>query len=42
VTESTTIVALDQHARSVVAAVLRPNDTEAALHPLESDLPTIG
>ena len=41
-TESTTIVAFDQHARSVVAAVLGPHNTEPALHPLASDLPAIG
>jgi transposase len=42
VTESTTIIAFDQHARSVVAAVLGPLDAEPALHPLASDLPSIG
>jgi transposase len=42
VTESTIIVAFDQHARSVVGAVLGPHETEPALHPLASDLPTIG
>ena len=41
-TESTTIIAFDQHARSVVAAVLGPGETAPALHPLASDLPTIG
>ena len=41
-TESTTIIAFDQHARAIVAAVLVPRETEPALHPLASDLPTIG
>jgi transposase len=41
VTESTTIIAFDQHARSVVAAVLGPGETAPARHPLASDLPTI-
>jgi transposase len=40
--ESTTIVAFDQHAASVVAAVLLPGQQTPALHPLASDLPTIG
>jgi transposase len=40
--ESTTIVAFDQHAASVVAAVLLPGERVPALHPLASDLPTIG
>jgi transposase len=40
--ESTTIVAFDQHAASVVAAVLPPDERTAALHPLTADLPTIG
>jgi transposase len=40
--ESTTIVAFDQHAASVVAAVLLPGQRTPALHPLASDLPTIG
>jgi transposase len=35
-------VAFDQHANSVVAAVLRPGDQIPVLHPLTSDLPTIG
>jgi transposase len=39
--ESTTIIAFDQHAASVVAAVLMPGQTPA-LHALASDLPTIG
>jgi transposase len=39
--ESTTIIAFDQHAASTVAAVLRPGDRTAALHPLTSDVPTI-
>lgn len=41
-TESTTIVAFDQHAQSVVAAVLGPETSEPALHSLASDLPAIG
>ena len=40
--ESTTIIAFDQHAQSVMAAVLSANETEPGLHPLASDLPTIG
>jgi transposase len=40
-TESTPIVAFDQHAGSVVAAVLLPGDRRPALHALASDLPTI-
>lgn len=40
-TESTTIIAFDQHAASVMAAVLGPNDRSAAVHPLASDLPAI-
>jgi transposase len=41
VTESTTIIAFDQHAATVVAAVLAPGEALPALHPLASDLPTI-
>jgi transposase len=40
--ESTTIIAFDQHAASVVAAVLLPGQRTPSLHPLTSDLPTIG
>jgi transposase len=40
-TESTPIVAFDQHAASVMAAVLLPGDRTPALHPLAPDLPTI-
>jgi transposase len=40
--ESTIIVAFDQHAASVVAAVLLPGHRTAAVHPLASDFPTIG
>jgi transposase len=40
--ESTTIVAFDQHAASVVAAVLAPGHRTPALHSLAADLPTIG
>lgn len=39
--ESTTIIAFDQHAATTVAAVLRPADRAAAVHPLTSDVPTI-
>jgi transposase len=39
--KSTTIIALDQHAATTVAAVLQPDDRTAALHPLTSDVPTI-
>jgi transposase len=42
VTESITIIAFDQHAQSVVAAVLGPHASEPARQPLASDLPTIG
>lgn len=41
-TESTTIVAFDQHAQSVVAAVLGPKEPMAALQAVGPDLPTIG
>lgn len=40
--ESTTIIAFDQHAQSVMAAVLGRREAEPAVHPLTSDLPTIG
>jgi transposase len=40
-TESTPIVAFDQHAASVMAAVLMPGDRTPALHALPPDLPTI-
>jgi len=40
--ESTTIVAFDQHAASVVAAGLLPGQQTPALHPLPSDFSTIG
>lgn len=39
--KSTTIIALDQHAATTVAAVLQPADRTAALHSLTSDVPTI-
>src|SRR5262249_4432234 len=42
VNESTLIIAFDQHAASVVAAVLVPGHRTAALHELSSDLPSIG
>jgi transposase len=40
--ESTTIIAFDQHAASVVAAVLPPGQRTPSLYPLGSDLPPIG
>ena len=40
-TESTPIVAFDQHAASVMAAVLLPGDRTPALHPVPPDLPSI-
>jgi len=40
-TESTPIVAFDQHAASVVAAVLLPGQRMPALYALAPDLPTI-
>jgi transposase len=40
--ESTTIIAFDQHAASVMAAVLLPGERSPSLHPLAADLPTIG
>jgi transposase len=40
--ESTTIIAFDQHAASVVAAVLLPGQRTPAVHPLGADLPTLG
>jgi len=40
--ESTTIIAFDQHAASVVAAVLLPGQRTPAVHALSADLPTIG
>ena len=41
-TESTLIVAFDQHAASLVAAVLLPGERTPAVHQLAPDLPTIG
>lgn len=41
-TESTIIIAFDQHAASVVAAVLLPGQRPPALHQLAPDLPAIG
>ena len=41
-TQSTTIVAFDQHAQSVVAAVWSVGTAEPVLHTLPGDLPTIG
>jgi transposase len=38
----TTVVAFDQHAQTVVAAVLGPTDREAAIHAMTSDLPSVG
>ena len=40
--ESTLIIAFDQHAASVVAAVLPAGHRTPALHPLASDLTSIG
>ena len=40
--ESTTIVAFDQHAASVTAAVLLPGQQTAAVHVLAGDLPAVG
>ena len=40
-TQSTTIVAFDQHAATTVAAVLLPGQRTPALHPLASDSATI-
>ncbi len=40
--ESTIIVAFDQHAASVVAAVLLPGQQTPSLQPLAADLPAIG
>jgi transposase len=42
VNESTLIIAFDQHAASLVAAVLVPGQRTPALHRLAPDLPTIG
>jgi transposase len=39
--KSTTIIALDHHAATTVAAVLLPGHRSPALHPLTSDIPTI-
>jgi len=39
--ESTPVVAFDQHAASVTAAVLFPGSRQPALHQLAPDLPTI-
>ncbi len=41
-TESTPIVAFDQHAASVMAAVLLPGERTPALQPVAPDLPSIG
>ena len=40
-TKSTTIIALDQHAATTVAAVLLPGQRTPALHSLTSDSTTI-
>ena len=40
--ESTTIIAFDQHAASVTAAVLLPAHQTAATHQLSSDVAAIG
>ena len=39
--KSTTIIAIDQHAATTVAAVLLPGHRTPALHQLSSDVPTI-
>ena len=41
-TESITIIAFDQHARTIVAAVLPPGDSTPVMHSLNADLPSIG
>ena len=41
-TESTTIVAFDQHAATTVAGVLLPGQRTPAIHSLTSDVTTIG
>ena len=40
--ESITIVAFDQHAAAVTAAVLLPGHRTPAIHQLSADLPTLG
>jgi transposase len=40
--ESTTLIAFDQHAASVMAAVLLPGSQTAAVQPVPPDLPAIG
>ena len=40
--QSTTIVAFDQHAATTVAAVLPPGHRTAALHPMTSEMATLG
>ena len=40
--QSTTIVAFDQHAATTVAAVLPPGHRTPALHPMTSDVATLG
>jgi transposase len=42
VLQSTTIIAFDQHASSLVAAVLLPSERTPTVHQLAPDLPTIG
>ena len=41
-TESTTIIAFDQHAATTVAGVLLPGHRTPAIHPMTSDVTTIG
>jgi transposase len=41
-TQSTTIVAFDQHAATTVAAVLLPGHRTPATHPMTSDVPLLG
>ena len=40
--ESTITIGFDQHAHSLVAAVLLPDTREPAIHPLSPDLPHVG
>jgi hypothetical protein len=41
-TESTTIIAFDQHAATTVAGVLLPAHRTPVTHTLSSDVPTLG
>jgi len=40
--KSTSIIAFDQHAATVTAAVLLPGQQTAAVHVVTADLPTVG